>query len=138
MAAVIENEGKFLVVEEAQNNQAVINQPAGHLEDGESLHDAIIREVFEETAWQFEPEAVIGLYRWTNPDSGHTYLRVCFTGTARSHDPQQALDDNILGAKWLGLDDILTMPLRSPMVKRCFEDYLSGIRYPLSFCNDLV
>lgn len=137
MAAVIENKGRFLVVEETQGNQTVINQPAGHLEDGESLYAAIVREVLEETAWQFTPEAIIGIYRWPNPERERTYLRICYSGCVDNHDPNRKLDNGILGTQWLTFEEILSKPLRSPLVKNCFEDYISGIRHPISICNDL-
>lgn len=138
VAAVIEKRGQFLIVEETQENQTVINQPAGHLEKGESLHAAIIREVLEETAWQFTPEAIIGIYRWPHPEKDRTYLRICYTGFVDNHDPQRGLDKGIIDARWLRYDEIISRPLRSPLVKRCFEDYISGIRYPLNICNDLA
>lgn len=137
VAAVIEREGQFLVVEETQDNRTVINQPAGHLEHGESLHSAIIREVLEETAWEFTPKAIIGIYRWPNTDQDITYLRICYSGFVENHDPHRKLDKAINAARWLSYDDILSKPHRSPLVKSCFEDYLSGHRYPLSICNDL-
>ena len=137
VAAVIENKGQFLVVEETQGSQTVINQPAGHLEDGESLHAAVIREVLEETAWQFTPESIIGVYRWQHPEKERTYLRICYSGFVDNHDPHRILDDGILGVRWMTFDEILQKPLRSPLVKSCFEDYISGIRHPLSICNDL-
>ena len=137
MAAVIESEGQFLVVEETQDNRTVINQPAGHLEHGESLHAAIIREVREETAWEFTPEAIIGIYRWPNTDRDKTYLRICYSGFVDNHDTHRELDKAIIAARWLSYDDILSKPHRSPLVKNCFEDYLSGHRYPLAICNDI-
>ena len=106
MAAVIENKGQFLVVEETQGSQTVINQPAGHLEDGESLHAAIIREVLEETAWQFTPESIIGVYRWQHPEKERTYLRICYSGFVDNHDPHRILDDGILGVRWMTFDEI--------------------------------
>lgn len=137
MAAVIEKKGLFLVVEETQQNQTVINQPAGHLEDGESLRDAIIREVLEETAWKFTPENIVGIYRWPNTDMDCTYLRICYSGSVDDHDPERELDVAITAARWMSYDDILSKPQRSPLVKSCFDDYLSGQRYPLDICHDL-
>jgi 8-oxo-dGTP pyrophosphatase MutT (NUDIX family) len=136
VAAVIEQAGRFLVVEEAPDGHSVLNQPAGHLEDRESLAAAIMREVREETAWQFQPEAITGLYRWRHPD-GLTFLRVCFSGQARDHDPQQALDPDILHTHWLTRDQVADHSLRSPLVLRCLDDYLAGQRYPLSLCQEM-
>lgn len=126
------------MVEEKQGNEIVINQPAGHLEDGESLLAAVIRETFEETAWQFCPEAIIGIYRWVHPNLGNTFLRVSYTGSVSQHDPSQALDTGILRAAWLSREELLKRPLRSPMVMRSIDDYLAGCRYPLSLCDDII
>ena len=108
VAAVIENQGQFLIVEETQGNQTVINQPAGHLEDGESLHAAIVREVLEETAWRFTPEAIVGIYRWPDAGRDRTYLRICYSGYVDKHDPHRELDTGILGARWMTYDEILS------------------------------
>ena len=125
------------MVEEKQNNTRVFNQPAGHLEEGETLLAAVIRETREESAWQFCPEAIVGIYRWVHPELKHTYLRVSYTGSVEQHDSEQALDDGILSAQWLSREELLKQPLRSPMVMRCIDDYLAGHRYPLSLCDDV-
>ena len=137
VAAIIEKDGRFLVVEEAPGQQSVINQPAGHLEKGESLLAAVVREVQEETAWQFEPEAVTGIYRWAHPDKDLTYLRFCFSGKVHSHDPQQVLDNAIINTHWLSREELSARPLRSPLVLRCLDDYLAGQRFPLAICHDI-
>jgi 8-oxo-dGTP pyrophosphatase MutT (NUDIX family) len=137
VAAVIENQGRFLLVEEEQGSQNVINQPAGHLEKGESLYAAVVREALEETAWQFVPEAITGIYRWVHSHKDKTYLRICYTGSVSNHDPQRGLDHGILRTHWLSRDELITRRLRSPMVLRCIDDYLAGHRYPLSLCKDL-
>lgn len=140
VAAVIERDSEFLMVEEIANHQAVFNQPAGHLEDGETFVEAIVREVQEETAWQFMPDAITGIYRWRKPDEGKTFVRVCFSGTLGEHTPTQKLDNGIIAAPWLSRGELLAMPasrLRSPMVKLCLEDYLSDKRYPLDMINEL-
>ncbi|MBL1274723.1 MAG: NUDIX hydrolase [Ectothiorhodospiraceae bacterium] len=142
VAAVIENQGRFLVLEESENSAqqgpTVINQPAGHLEDGESLLAAVIRETLEETAWRFTPEAITGIYRWVHPDKGHTYLRVTYTGSVSDHDPLLTLDTGILRTHWLSREELLERSLRSPMVMRCIDDYLAGHRYALSLCDDVI
>lgn len=140
VAAVIEKEGKFLLVEEDQGlTETVFNQPAGHLDEGESLIHAAIRETMEETAYDFTPTAIVGIYRWIEPKSSTTYLRVCFTGEVIDHDPSLTLDDGIIAARWLTLDEInqLTSRMRSPLVRRCIDDYLAGRRYPLELLADL-
>jgi len=126
------------VVEEKHANEIVINQPAGHLEEGESLQAAVIREALEETAWQFQPEAIVGIYRWVHPESELTFLRVSYTGSISQHDPNRVLDDGILRTRWLSREELLLQPLRSPMVMRCIDDYLAGCRYPLSLCDDVI
>lgn len=140
VAAIIEHDDKFLMVEEIADQQAVYNQPAGHLEDGETFIEAIIREVQEETAWKFSPDAITGIYRWRKTDEAKTFVRICFTGIVSEHMPTQKLDEGIIAAPWLSRDELLAMPdsrLRSPMVKRCLDDYLNGKRYPLSMMTEL-
>ena len=139
VAAVIERNGQFLVVEEPRDQKLVFNQPAGHLEDGESLIEAVVREVKEETAWDFTPEFITGIYQWKNPDNGKTYMRTTFTGQVKNHDPDQVLFDGIISAQWKSLADLQSADtmLRSPMVTRCIEDYLAGARYPLNLLQSL-
>ena len=139
VAAVIEREGKFLIVEEESEGRIVYNQPAGHLDPGESLVEAAIRETREETAWQFHPEAITGIYRWVQPITGQTFLRAAFCGHCDDHQPDQVLDEGIIRAVWLSREELLQQgeKLRSPMVIRCIDDYLSGHRYPLDMLTDL-
>jgi len=140
VAAVIENDGKFLLVEEEIGQQAytVFNQPAGHLENGESLIDAIIRETLEETGYDFKPTAITGVYRWIEPNSGDTYMRFCFSGDVTAHKPDLPLDEGIVAAHWLSLEEIkkLNIRLRSPLVKSCLDDYLANHRYPLELLQN--
>jgi 8-oxo-dGTP pyrophosphatase MutT (NUDIX family) len=137
VAAIIENEGRFLFVQELQSNLLVLNQPAGHLEDGESCQDAVIREVLEESGWQFLPESVVGIYRWVNPIQHDTYFRICFSGSVINHDPERSLDEGIVATLWLKLNELTSYELRSPMVTQCIDDYLAGNRFPLSILNDI-
>jgi ADP-ribose pyrophosphatase YjhB (NUDIX family) len=140
VAAVIETGGRFLLVREQIDGNFVYNQPAGHLEKGESLVTAVIRETLEETAWHFEPEAIVGLYRWQHPDKDKTYLRVTFSGTAIRHDANRRLDPEIEQVVWMAASDIRQQSgrLRSPMVLRSLEDFLAGRRYPLSLLSDIT
>ena len=98
VAAIIEQDDKFLIVKEQSDGKVVYNQPAGHLEANETLLNAVVREVQEETAWQFIPEFIVGLYRMHVASKNVTYLRVCFSGSANNHSPDQALDDGIIEA----------------------------------------
>jgi 8-oxo-dGTP pyrophosphatase MutT (NUDIX family) len=133
VAAVTQNEGRFLVVEERINRRLVFNQPAGHVERGETLLAAIVREVREETAWRFQPQGFLGAYLWRNPTSGRSTMRFAFTGTVADHDAHQALDHGIVGTHWMTRGDLLEREprLRSPLVMRCIEDYLGGQVRPL-------
>ena len=140
VAAVVESGARFLLVQERINDQTVYNQPAGHLEDGESLVAAVIRETLEETGWQFEPEAIIGLYRWQQPGKKKTYLRVAFAGRGVRHDEQRRLDPDIEEVLWMCVAEMRRQAgrLRSPMVLRTVEDYLAGSRFSLSLLSDLA
>ncbi|HYW75651.1 MAG TPA: NUDIX hydrolase [Gammaproteobacteria bacterium] len=132
VAAIAEREGRFLMVEERIRGCLVYNQPAGHLERGETLIDAVVRETREETAWEFEPDALVGLYLWSHVE-GVTTLRACFTGRAVRHHPHEPLDEGIERALWLTREelDARASALRTPLVMQCVEDYLAGQRVPL-------
>lgn len=138
VAALIERDGRFLMVEENIGGQLQLNQPAGHLEDGESLIEAVIRETREETAWSFTPRALVGIYRWRHPLRAETYLRFAFCGEAIDHDATSTLDADIHRALWLSPDEIMARQavLRSPLVLQCLQDYLSGQRYSLNILHN--
>lgn len=140
VAAVIHRDGKYLIVEEPSGDGIVFNQPAGHLEDNESLTEAVIREVREETAWGFTPEYILGIYRWQHPDKGHTYMRVTFVGSVDDHDPTQKLFDGIIRASWKTAEELQqsTGQLRSPMVLTNITDYVAGRQYPLDLLRDVI
>lgn len=133
VAAVTERAGRFLLVEERVRQRLVLNQPAGHVEHGETLLAAVVREVREETAWRFEPMALLGAYLWRNPVNGRTTLRFAFTGAVVDHDAAQKLDRGIVRTHWLSPGELeaRAAQLRSPLVLRCVHDYLSGQRRPL-------
>jgi 8-oxo-dGTP pyrophosphatase MutT (NUDIX family) len=139
VAAVTETDGRFLVVEERINRRLVFNQPAGHVERGETLLAAVVREVREETAWGFNPQALVGVYLWRNPSSGRSTMRFAFTGTVADHHAQQPLDRGIVRTHWLSREDLVEREqrLRSPLVLKCIEDYLGGTRQPLETVGDL-
>ena len=133
VATIIERDGRFLLVEEyADGEELVYNQPAGHLDEHETLAAAAIRETLEETAWEVQIDAIVGLYYWNHP-KGHTFVRTCFAGKALHHHPNQPLDRGIQRAVWLTREEIAALgpKLRSPMVLHCIDDYLAGKRYPL-------
>jgi 8-oxo-dGTP pyrophosphatase MutT (NUDIX family) len=140
VAALVQREDRFLLVEERIAGRRVLNQPAGHVEDGESLRAAVIRETLEETAWHFVPEALLGLYLWRSP-RGHSTLRIAFTGSVERHEPDRALDPPVLAAHWLTREELLARRAqhRTPLVLRCIDDFLAGQRLPLSaLANDLL
>jgi len=133
VAAVAETAGRFLLVEERINRRLVFNQPAGHVERGETLLEAVVREAREESAWRFEPRALVGVYLWRNPASNRTILRFAFAGTVSDHDAAQRLDHGIVRTHWLQPAELEARRarLRSPLVLRCVHDYLAGARAPL-------
>jgi ADP-ribose pyrophosphatase YjhB (NUDIX family) len=133
VAAVVERDGQFLLVEERVGHRMVFNQPAGHVERNEQFVDAVVRETLEETAWTFRPEALVGIYLWEPPEKQRSFLRAAFCGQVTSHDPGRSLDRGIERAVWMTRDQIVSRSarLRSPMVLRCIDDYLEGTRYPL-------
>jgi 8-oxo-dGTP pyrophosphatase MutT (NUDIX family) len=133
VAAIVQREGRFLMVEERIAGRLVLNQPAGHLEDAETLVEAAVRETREETAWRLHPEALVGVYLWRNPDNGRSFLRFAFCGSVDDHRPGQPLDSGIQRALWVSRAQLLAQPgrLRSPLVMRCLDDYLLGRRQPL-------
>jgi 8-oxo-dGTP pyrophosphatase MutT (NUDIX family) len=133
VAAIIERDQRFLVVEERVGGQVVLNQPAGHLEPGESLLAAAVRETLEETGHHFEPLGVVGIYVWHSDEADTTFLRVTLCGSAQAPAATPRLDEGILDIHWLTHSQILgrEKDLRSPMVRRCLDDYVAGIRYPL-------
>lgn len=134
VAAVVLHEGRFLMVEESVRGSIVINQPAGHLEPGESLLQAVVRECCEETAWQIEPECFIGTYLWQAPGTDLHFLRFAFAARAVAHNEGQPLDHGILRALWLNRDELVSESARhrSPLVMQVIDDYLAGQRLPLS------
>ena len=132
VAAVVERDGRFLLVEEQTRDGIRINQPAGHLESGESLVAAAARETLEETACDFTPSHLLGVYLWRASD-GVTFTRFAFVGTAGEPETGRSLDDGIVRAFWLTPDELRARVAehRSPLVMRCVDDYLRGQRFPL-------
>ena len=140
VAAIVERDGQFLFVEERVGNAMVFNQPAGHVERGEELITAVIRETLEETAWTFRPEALVGIYLWEQPERHRSFLRFAFSGQVTSHDAMRRLDRGIERAVWMNRAQLITRSsrLRSPMVLRCVDDYLEGRRFPLEIVQSIA
>ena len=133
VAAVIEQNGRYLLVEERINGQIQINQPAGHLEQGESLLEACVRETIEEAGLLFRPTHLLGLYQWRSPSNGTTYLRAAFIGEIEHFIKGAVLDKGIIGPIWLTADEARACAAqhRSELVMACIDDHLAGLRYPL-------
>lgn len=137
VAAVAERDGRFLMVEEETPDGVRLNQPAGHLDPGETLAHAAAREAMEETAHVFTPTALLGVYiaHSSNGSGAATYVRFAFTGDIGAAEPGRALDHGIVRTLWLTADEIRARigEHRSPLVMKCVEDYLAGRRFPLDF-----
>jgi 8-oxo-dGTP pyrophosphatase MutT (NUDIX family) len=139
VAAVIEREGRFLLVEEKTDSGTYLNQPAGHWEAHETIVQGAIRETLEETGYDFTPQALIGVYCWKNRRKNLVYLRFAFAGQAAAFHEAQALDEGIIAAHWMSYEDVVREKARhrSPMVLQCIDDFLAGRRFPLDFLAHL-
>ncbi|WP_122669878.1 NUDIX hydrolase [Pseudomonas viridiflava] len=138
VATIVEDQGRFLFVEEMKGGRAVLNQPAGHLDPNESLQRAAVRETLEETGWDVELTSVVGIYLYTAPSNGVTYQRICFAAKALRHNCEYQLDHGILGAIWLTRDELLAQQVRwrSELVMRCLDDYLDAEHFSLDLLRD--
>lgn len=139
VACVIVRDGRFLLVEESVRAKRVLNQPAGHLEPGEGILEAAVREALEETGWTVQLQSFVGSYLWRAPETGKTYIRFAFAAEALSHDPARPLDTGILRCLWLSPAEVRADPgrLRSPLVQSAIDDYLAGQRAPLSLVRSI-
>lgn len=138
VAAIIEQEGRFLFVEEREGTgPRVLNQPAGHVEVGEPLLDAVVREVAEETGLAFTPEGLVGIYQLRVPN-GKDYVRVCYSGSVPRGQAAAPRDADILACHWYTLAELRGHLLRSPLVMRCLEDWMAGRRLPLDAAATFV
>jgi 8-oxo-dGTP pyrophosphatase MutT (NUDIX family) len=137
VAAVIERDGRFLLIEEETALGLKLNTPAGHLEPGETPAQGCAREVLEEAAYDFTPTAFLGVYlarsRKNSTGEDQTYLRMAFCGDLGKHHEGRALDDGIVRTLWMTPDEVRASASRhrSPLVLKCVEDYLAGVRHPL-------
>jgi len=132
VAIIVEKDGKYLLVEEDKPQGIVYNQPAGHIEQGETVEEAALRETLEESRWKVKLKHLVGLYIYTAPSNGVTYHRYCLIADAIRHSPDAELDDGIIGPKWMSIDELRNSDrLRSPMVLTCAEDFLARSHYPL-------
>jgi 8-oxo-dGTP pyrophosphatase MutT (NUDIX family) len=136
-AAIVEHEGRFLLVEEETAEGLCLNQPAGHWERGETLVDAVRREALEETAHRVEPTALLGCYSTHYSQRDITYLRFAYVCRVIGFDAGRPLDHGIVRAVWLTPEELAASPVRhrSPLVMRCVQDYLAGRRFPLDFVS---
>lgn len=141
VAAIVERDGRYLVVEEHTPDGLRLNNPAGHLDPGESPLQAVVREALEETARRFTPTAVVGVYlsraRRAEPPSDVTYLRLAFTGCVSEPLPGHALDTGIVRTLWLTPDELRAQGdrHRTPLLMRCIDDHHAGHRHPLELIH---
>jgi 8-oxo-dGTP pyrophosphatase MutT (NUDIX family) len=132
VATIVERDGRYLVVEEETRAGRKLNQPAGHLEAGESIAQGAARETLEETGWRVEPRHLVGIYTWSAPDDSMAFVRFTFAAHATRHEADRPLDHGIVQALWLTYDELVARRAehRSPLVLRCVDDYRSGRRLP--------
>ena len=128
VAAIVMRDDRFLIVEERIRGQRVFNQPAGPVEAGETLIQAVVRETAEETAWEFTPTHLVGVYLWQRPRSARTTIRFAFTGTVGHHAPGQALDAPIIAIHWLSGEQLKqrAAQLRTPLVLKTASSAMRG------------
>lgn len=136
-ATVVERDGRFLFVEEDIDGARVLNQPAGHLDPGETLIAAAVRETLEETAWHISVTSLVGVYLLETEIPGKSFLRFCFAAIPERHEPARPLDKEIVATHWLTPGELATTAIRhrSPLVARAVEDYLAGHRHPLTLLH---
>ncbi|TNC91972.1 MAG: NUDIX hydrolase [Thalassolituus sp.] len=137
VATIVFQNGKFLMVEELSDGNPVFNQPAGHIEAGETVEQAAVRETLEETGWEVRPTGVLGLYTYTAPSNGITYHRYCLIAEPIRHRPDAPLDEGIIGPAWMSIEELQACNrLRSAMVLTCAQDFLSKQHYPLELITE--
>ncbi len=140
VSAVVERDGRFLIVEERASGVVVMNHPGGHIEAEESPEQAVVREAIEETGCTISVGDLLGVYLWIHPQTRQQYLRIAYVGNYVDHDDTRSLDDGVYAVHWLTPADLQRHMhrRRSPVVMRCVEDYLAGQRQPDSFLAGLM
>jgi len=140
VSAVVENDGRYLLVEEYSIGEVVLNQPGGHIETGESPEEAVIREVLEETGCDVACGELIGVYLWIHPQTRQQFLRIVFVAQYLGCDEQRALDHNIVGRLWQTREEMENhrSSLRTPVVLRCIHDYEAGRRQSDSLLSGML
>lgn len=138
VATVVERDGRYLVVEERPYGEPLLNQPAGHLEGGESFVEGAVRETLEETGYRVNPTHLVGVYVWTSPANGATYIRFCYAADILDRPDGYLTDPDIDAHHWYTLDELRAKRAmhRSPLVLRCVEDHAAGRRFPLDLVYD--
>lgn len=138
VACIVEHNHKLLFVEEMSAGKTVLNQPAGHVEKGETLLEAAFRETLEESACEVEVQSLLGVYSHFYEHLDATYFRFCFIARLQKEHSDRELDSDILNKYWLTKEDAYQRQdnFRSPLVKRCLDDYFSGKRYPVSLIQE--
>jgi 8-oxo-dGTP pyrophosphatase MutT (NUDIX family) len=140
VATIVTLDGSYLLIEEQTSAGVRLNQPAGHIEAGETLVAAAVRETLEETGYRIVPTALVGIYRWqSTTGKGATFIRFAFAADLVAHEPGRALDQGIMRALWLSYDDLAGRRdmHRSPLVMRCVDDYRAGLRLPLDLITEM-
>lgn len=140
VATIVPKDDRYLLVEEEIRGRLLLNQPAGHLEPGESLADAARRETREETRWDVELDCLVGIHQWVNPELDRHFLRFTFAAHPVCHHPQRTLDRGIQAAIWMSRAEIeaATPRLRSPLILASIDAWLGGSRLPLSLLHHLM
>ena len=140
VAAVVERDGRYLIVEEFINGELRLNQPAGHWEPGESLFEGLVREALEETAWDVRPTGFLGVYAWQPDNLPYPFVRFAFVAEALQHHPERKLDEGIVRAVWLTPEELMARSElhRGPAVMQCIEDHRAGHVFPLSLIRHLA
>ncbi len=140
VAAVVPRDGRYLIVEERASGVVVVTQPGGHIEANESPEQAVVRETLEETACHVEVDGLLGVYLWIHPQTRQQFLRIVYVARFLSEDNSLPLDDGVHAVHWYSLDDLRRrrQSLRSPVVIRCIDDYLTGMRKPQSLLSGLL